>query len=97
MDLVRDLLDELVLDRNGREMGRVDGIVLEIRTGAPPRVARIEVGGAVLARRIRPILARWVEGIEHAIGMGDRRPRRIPFADILSIGNHVIVDARKGL
>ena len=34
MDLVRDLLDKLVVDRNGREMGRVDGIVLDHRDGS---------------------------------------------------------------
>ena len=28
MDLVRDMLDKKVVDRNGREMGRVDSIVL---------------------------------------------------------------------
>jgi sporulation protein YlmC with PRC-barrel domain len=37
MDLVRDLLDKKVVDRNGREMGRVDGIVISIRAGAAPR------------------------------------------------------------
>lgn len=96
MDLVRDLLDTLVMDRNGREMGRVDGIVLELRDGVPPRVARIELGGAVLAWRIHPVLARWAEGLEHAIGIGDGQPRRVPFSEILSIDDHVRVDVGKG-
>lgn len=96
MDLVRDLLDKQVMDRNGREMGRVDGVVLELRDGAPPRVARIEIGGSVLAWRIHPLLARWVEGLMHAIGMGDGQPRRISFREIRSIENHVTVDQAKG-
>ena len=54
MDLVHDLLDKKVVDRNGREMGRVDSIVLDIRAGAPPRVAALEIGPRVLASRISP-------------------------------------------
>ena len=38
MDLVCNLLDKRVVDRNGRAMGRVDGIALEQRPGQPPRV-----------------------------------------------------------
>ena len=53
MDLIRDLLDKKVSDRNGREMGRVDSVILDVRDGAPPRVAAIEIGPAALAYRVR--------------------------------------------
>ena len=96
MDLVRDVLDKKVVDRHGREMGRVDRIVLEVRSGAPPRVTAIELGPAVLAQRLRPIFGRWMRGVEVALGIDQGRPLRIGFADILGIDTHVKVDAAAG-
>ena len=96
MDLIRDLLDKQVVDRNGREMGRVDSVILEMRAGAPPRVAAIELGPAVLAARVHPILGRWVGALEHAAGVGDGEPVRIAFEDIVSIADHVKVDRSVG-
>ncbi len=92
MDLVRDLLDKKVVDRNGRDMGRVDSLVLEIRDGAPARVSAVEIGPAVLAHRIAPLLGRIVAGLEHAFGMDENRPLRIPLASVLGINQHVKVD-----
>ena len=36
--IVHDLLDKPVLDEERRNVGRVDGVVLELRRGAPPLV-----------------------------------------------------------
>jgi hypothetical protein len=58
MDLVRDILDMAVVDRNGREMGRADGILIEVRGDKPPLVRAIEIGPAVLASRLHPALGR---------------------------------------
>jgi hypothetical protein len=96
MDLIRDVLDTKVVDRNGRDMGRVDSIVLEIRGNAPPRVSAIELGPAVLAYRIHPVLGRCVAGIEHAFGVDEERPLRIAFGQILSINEYVKVDVAVG-
>jgi sporulation protein YlmC with PRC-barrel domain len=96
MDLVHDVLDKKIVDRNGRETGRVDSIVLEIRQGAPPRVTALEVGPAVLAYRIRPALGRIVSGIEHAFGIDEGRPLRIPVGKILDVSDHVKVDLAAG-
>jgi hypothetical protein len=96
VDLVRDLLDKLVVDRHGREMGRVDSIVLDVPANGPPRVERIELGPAILATRVRPFLGRWVTGLEHALGIADGRPLRVPFEAILELGNHVKVDVAVG-
>lgn len=96
MDVMHDLLDKDVIDRNGRAMGRVDGIVIELRDGAPPRVAAIEIGPAVLAHRVLPMLGRWVAALELAFGVAEGRPLRIPFADILRIADHVKVDRAFG-
>ncbi len=77
MDLVRDVLDTQVIDRNGRAMGRVDGISLECRAGKPPRVGALLIGPSALGHRLSPRLGRWVEAIERALGIDKGRPARI--------------------
>jgi sporulation protein YlmC with PRC-barrel domain len=96
VDLVRDFLDKRVVDRNGREMGRVDRVVIEVRDGAPPRVAAFEIGPAVLAARLSPRLGRWVEALEHAFGLDAGRPLRIEFAQVLDIHDHIRIDCTAG-
>jgi sporulation protein YlmC with PRC-barrel domain len=93
LHLVRDLLDKLVLDRDGREMGRVDGVILDVGDGDARHVVAIEIGAAVLFRRIRPWLGRWASGVERALGI-EGRPIRIPFEAILDIGTHIRVDRK---
>ena len=61
MDLLLDVLDQQVLDKHGRKAGKIDGIAIEIREGKPPRVAYLEMGTAVLARRIWPRLEHWLQ------------------------------------
>jgi len=95
MDLVRDVLDKLVVDRNGREMGRVDGIVLERRDGLPV-VAALEIGPSVLGHRLHPAIGRFIAGLEQAFGVADGRPVRIPFRDVLQIGAEIKVDLSIG-
>ena len=96
MDLVRDLLDKKVLDRNGREMGRVDRIVLDVRDGAPPRVAAFEIGPSALAARLSRRLGRWAAAFEHAFALDAGRPVRIEIADVLDVHDHVRIDRAAG-
>ena len=91
LDLVRDLLDKKVVDRNGRELGRVDGLVIEI-VGADARVASLEIGAAVLFRRVRPFLGRCAAGVERALGIDAGRPIRVPFSAVIDVSDHVRVD-----
>ena len=96
MDLVRDLLDTAVVDRNGRKMGRVDGIVLEQPSDGPPRVTALLIGPSVLGHRLHPAIGRWVEALEHAFGVGEGRPVRIPYSKVLSTEPDVKVDLSWG-
>jgi sporulation protein YlmC with PRC-barrel domain len=96
VDLVRDLLDKKVVDRNGREMGRVDSLVLDVREGQPPTLQAIEIGPAVLAHRVRPVLGRWVAALEHALGIDQGRPLHILFTQVLDIEDQVSVDLAFG-
>jgi len=96
MHLVRDLLDKLVVDRHGREIGRADAVIVDIRPDAPPRVSAIEIGPAVIAYRVAPIFGRWMAGVEHALGIAEGRPLRIPFGDILDTRDRIKVDRAAG-
>jgi sporulation protein YlmC with PRC-barrel domain len=91
VDLVRDLSDKLVLDRNGREIGRVDRVLLDLST-SPPRVVGFEIGPAVLAARLSTLLGRWVAGLERALGIDRDRPLRIEVAEIIDRSPHIRVD-----
>ena len=60
MDLIRDCLDKEIEDRSKRRMGRVDGIILELESGGPPRVAYIELGVTTLMNRLSKRLGKLV-------------------------------------
>jgi sporulation protein YlmC with PRC-barrel domain len=92
MDLVRDVLDTQVVDRNGRAMGRVDGIALEHRDGKPPRVSALLVGPSALGERLSPRLGLWVRAIEQAFGIDQGRPARFSFKQILDLGRVIKID-----
>ena len=75
MDLFRDCLDELVFDREKKRMGRVDGIILELESDRPPRVAYIEIGAVTLADRISPLLRGKIVGVMRKFGIATDRCR----------------------
>jgi sporulation protein YlmC with PRC-barrel domain len=92
MELGRSVLDQQVSDRNGIPMGRVDGIVLELRSGSPPRVARLVVGGPTLLRRISPALAERVERWRKRWGPQQRGGLEVPWSKVIKVGIDVKVD-----
>ena len=56
MQIVRDVLDKKLIDSEGCEMGRVDGIRIEYPENGQPRMVALEIGGEILAARV----ARWL-------------------------------------
>jgi hypothetical protein len=90
--VVRDALDELVVDRNTREMGRVDGIELELRPNGPPRLSSIVMGPVALGSRIHPTIGRWIAAFESALGLSEGRPVRIEFSRIRRRERHLETD-----
>jgi len=82
MNIVRDVLDKRVVDRNGREMGRVDGILVDGQPNQPIRVAAILIGPAALGDRVHPALGRFVRRLEKRFGLDQNRPAQIDFADV---------------
>ncbi|HEY9641792.1 MAG TPA: hypothetical protein V6C57_14990 [Coleofasciculaceae cyanobacterium] len=92
MDVIRDVLDNQVVDRNQRKMGKVDGIIVELRDGQPPRLAYLEIGATTLAHRLHPRLQRWVAALESKWGAKRSEPFRIPWSQVRDIGIDVDVD-----
>jgi sporulation protein YlmC with PRC-barrel domain len=88
MDLGRAVLDQQVIDAHDKLMGKVDGVVLELRRGQPARVSAIVIGGTTPLWRIHRGLARWAE---RKLG-GEGRPACIPWSRVLKIGVDVKVD-----
>jgi sporulation protein YlmC with PRC-barrel domain len=82
VDVVNRILDQPVVDRDGREMGRVDGILLEWRADAPPRLTSLLIGPSVLGSRLHPALGRWITWVEQRFGVSEGRPTQIPFSAI---------------
>ena len=82
MDVVRDVLDKSVVDRNGREMGRVDGILLELEADRPPRLQAILIGPTALASRLHRGLGQLVSACERRLNIDRDRPVQIDFADV---------------
>jgi sporulation protein YlmC with PRC-barrel domain len=88
LDVVHDVLDKSVVDRNGREMGRVDAILLEQDEG-PPRLTTLLVGPAALGSRLHPAVGRWMNALEAYLGIQRERPARIPIADVERIDRKI--------
>jgi sporulation protein YlmC with PRC-barrel domain len=89
MDLLLDVLDQQVIDKHGRKSGKVDGIAIEIREGKPPRVAYLEMGTGVLARRLSPRLERWLQRWRERSGRKPT-PFQVPWSKVKKV--HLTVD-----
>jgi sporulation protein YlmC with PRC-barrel domain len=92
MEIGREILDQQLVDRTGLDMGKVDGIVLELRDDAPPRIGALLTGGHLLARRVHPRLEAWARWLTRRWGPKDREPLRIPWSKVMKIGVDVKVD-----
>ena len=92
MDLVRDLLDKQVVDRNGREIGRVDSVIFDVRGDGTAVVGAIEVGLITCAARLHPFLGRCARAIETILALDPQRPVRIAMSQIIDFDKDVKVD-----
>lgn len=93
MRLVADVLDEQVVDVNGKKAGRIDGIVLERQDNGPPRVAYVEVSPITLLARFSVRLANWYAGWDRRLGKGRGVPFRIPWNRLQRTGQSFKMDA----
>jgi sporulation protein YlmC with PRC-barrel domain len=93
MQLLRDILDKQVVDREQVKIGKVDGLVVELRQGKPPRLVAVELGSIALARRLGGQLGRWTARLAAKLG-GKRqaRPHRIAWNKVRDIGVDIEFD-----
>jgi hypothetical protein len=90
MDLIRDVLDEQMVDPKHHPLGKVDGIVIDAGDGNyPPQVVAIESGFPTLARRLHPRLERVVRALGRRFGVRRGRTCRIPWLRVQHVGTEV--------
>ena len=82
MHLIADVLDEQIVDVNGENAGRADGIVLLVRENRPARVAYLEIGPTTLLARYSTRLARWYARYDRRFRPDRGKPFRIPWTRI---------------
>lgn len=88
-DLGHHVLDRRVVDRNGRELGRVDD--LELSTDDPPRVTAILLGPEALGRRLGGVLGTFVAGFARLRPHG-ASPPRISWQHVTDVGSEIATD-----
>jgi sporulation protein YlmC with PRC-barrel domain len=92
MNLVRDVLDKKLIDRENCCMGRVSGLVMHVSESAPPRVTHILVGGPTLWIRVHPFLGRLSKRLATIWGPKRRAPVKIPWSRVETVGQDVKLD-----
>jgi sporulation protein YlmC with PRC-barrel domain len=90
--LVRDLLDNQLVDREKRNLGKIDGIAIHVARGKQPRVTYLESGAPVLAARLGPRWARFVAFMTRHFGVRKNPVFRVPWSKVTKVGLDVHVD-----
>jgi sporulation protein YlmC with PRC-barrel domain len=93
MDLLREILDKQVVDREQVKIGKVDGVVAELRQGKPPRIVAVELGSITLARRLGTRPGRWMARLAARLGgKCHAEPHRIAWKKVRDIGIDIEFD-----
>src|SRR5712671_3181183 len=92
MDLVRDVLDKKLIDREDCEMGRVDGLLMQLGKDSQPRITHIEIGGKTLWTRLHPASARLAVKLAKLWGPKRDGPVRIPWSRVMTTGKQIKLD-----
>lgn len=96
LHLARDLEDKRVLDRNGRDLGRVDRVVLAQPRNGMAHVIAIEIGPTALGARLHAVVGRIARAVEHVFRLEEGRPLRLPIDHIVSVDDNVKLDITAG-
>ena len=92
LSIVAEVLDKQLVDSKGRQAGRVDGIVLELRQDKPPRVAYVEVSPITLLSRFNRRLAQWYARHDRKLAEGRGAAFRIPWSRLSQDGPRFVMD-----
>ena len=90
IDFIRDLLDKQLVDSEDTRMGRADGVVMIVDDEGPPMIDHLELGLAVLARRIHPRVEKWLQTLRSR--WSPRRSARqiVPWSKVIDVNDHEI-------
>jgi sporulation protein YlmC with PRC-barrel domain len=94
VDLVRDVLDKKLVDREHCEMGRVDGLVMHLGEHSQPRITHIQIGGTTLWTRVHPSLGRLAAKLAGKWGPKRIEPVKIPWSRVVTVGKDVKLDVK---
>jgi sporulation protein YlmC with PRC-barrel domain len=92
MNVVRDVLDKELLDREEEPMGRVDGLVMHVGKSSQPRITHIEIGGPVPWERVHPAIARLAQRLARMWGPRRGGEVRIPWSRVTTVGRDIKLD-----
>jgi len=92
VQIVRDVLDKKLIDIDGCEIGRVDGIILEFPQGKQPRLVTLEIGGEVLAERVGHWLIRPVKWLARHFGPRRGGTVKIDWRHVERLGRDIHLD-----
>lgn len=97
MNIVRDCLDKQLVDPRGVKIGRVDGVVLQLREGKAPVIAFVEVGAVTQSYRLSKRLGKLIERLERPWTPAGKNRYRIAWRDVVPTGVDVTasVDIKK--
>lgn len=93
IDILYELMDQGLVDRDGRRCGRVDDIVVEDGFDRPPRVTALMAGGGAKSRHLWKPLHRLSLWLHIALGMHPPiEPVRIPWERVERVEADVFLD-----
>lgn len=92
MDLIRDVLDKKLIDREECDMGRVSGLVMQFGENTQPHITHILIGGPTLWTRVHPALGKLSERLARLWGPKREGAVRIPWSRVRSVGKDVKLD-----
>jgi sporulation protein YlmC with PRC-barrel domain len=92
MHLVRDVMDKKLVDRKDRDMGRVDGLVMNVGSSLQPRITHILVGGTTPWMRLTPVLARASARLARLWGPKTAEPVRISWSRVQQVDKDIKLD-----
>ncbi|HET8649683.1 MAG TPA: hypothetical protein VFL95_06565 [Gemmatimonadales bacterium] len=92
MHLFRDVLDSQIVDRDGRQSGKVDGLLAQLRPDGRPVVVALESGFPELVRRISVRVGDWTAALGRRWGIRRGEVYLIPVSRVRDVGIDIDVD-----
>jgi len=90
--LVRELLDNQLVDAAKHNLGKIDGIAIHVANGKQPRVTHLESGALILARRVGRPWERLVAFMTRHFGVRKNPVFRVPWAKVTKTGINIHID-----